>query len=164
MSVSAQTLSASYVHAKSPLYAFTRSSLHLRPATLLQSVSSHGCQLRLQRQVLLYVDTGRCLYTLTSIVGPSAMVPYSNDRRCLAQIRPFLPPLTLFQTSLRSRNGGDNDTTWKQQLCPDDDDDVPASRTLTAPAIPHPQQREHACDKGGDGDLVSTKTGMMRLT
>jgi hypothetical protein len=32
VNISAQTLSASYVHAKSLLYAFTRSSLHLRPA------------------------------------------------------------------------------------------------------------------------------------
>ena len=32
--VSAQTLSASYVHAKSMLYAFARASLHLRPASL----------------------------------------------------------------------------------------------------------------------------------
>jgi hypothetical protein len=32
VNISAQTLSASYVHSKSLLYAFTRSSLHLRPA------------------------------------------------------------------------------------------------------------------------------------
>ena len=32
VNISAQTLSASYVHAKSMLYAFARASLHLRPA------------------------------------------------------------------------------------------------------------------------------------
>ena len=35
MSVSAQTLSTSYIHAKSLLYAFTPSSLQLRPANNL---------------------------------------------------------------------------------------------------------------------------------
>ena len=40
MTVSAQTLSASCIHAKSPLYAFTHSSLQLRPAKVMRVLIS----------------------------------------------------------------------------------------------------------------------------